>query len=66
MNLVDEWRQAWKWLQVQLGVVVAAAALLYGQVDFLQDLIGPKWYGVINALLGLAVIYNALRKKAQQ
>lgn len=64
MKLADEWREAWKWLQVQLGIVVAAAALLYGQVDFLQNLIGPKWYGVLNALLGLAVVYNALRKKA--
>lgn len=64
MKLADEWREAWKWLQVQLGFVVAAAALLYGQVEFLQDLIGPKWYGVINALLGLAVVYNAVRKKA--
>jgi hypothetical protein len=63
MKLSAEWKHAWKWLQVQLGVVVAAAALLYGQVDFLQDLIGPKWYGVINAFLGLAVVYNAVRKK---
>jgi hypothetical protein len=65
MTLTEEWRSAWKWLQVQLGFVLTAAALLYGQVDFLQELIGPKWYGVINALLGLAVVYNALRKKAQ-
>lgn len=64
MKLADEWREAWKWLQVQLGIIVAAAALLYGQVEFLQDLIGPRWYGVINALLGLAVVYNAVRKKA--
>lgn len=65
MKLADDWRQAWKWLQVQLGVIVAAAALLYGQVEFLQDLVGPKWYGIINALLGAAVVYNAVRKKAQ-
>lgn len=64
MKLSDEWRQAWKWLQVQLGVLVAAAALAYGQVDFLQALIGPKWYGILNAVLGLAVVYNAVRKKA--
>lgn len=63
MKLADEWRHAWKWLQVQLGVVVAAAALLYGQVEFLQEVIGPRWYGVLNAILGLAVVYNALRKK---
>jgi hypothetical protein len=64
MKLADEWREAWKWLQVQLGLVVAAAAVLYGQVEFLQDFIGPKWYGVLNALLGFAVVYNAVRKKA--
>lgn len=64
MTFATEWRQAWKWLSVQLGVVVAVAALLYGQVDFLQGVIGPKWYGVLNAILGLAVVYNALRKKS--
>lgn len=64
MTFAAEWKQAWKWLSVQLGVIVALLALLYGQVDFLQDVIGPKWYGVLNAILGLAVVYNALRKKA--
>jgi hypothetical protein len=59
-----EWRHAWKWLQVQLGVVIAAASLLYGQVDFLQELIGPKWYGAINTALGIAMVWNALRRKA--
>lgn len=65
MRFVDEWRQAWKWLQVQLGVLIASASLLYGQIDFLQALIGPKWYGAINTILGLAMVYNAVRKKAQ-
>lgn len=64
MKFADEWRQAWKWLQVQLGVLMAVAALAYGQVDFLQAVIGPKWYSILNALLGLAVVYNAVRKKA--
>lgn len=63
MTFAAEWRQAWRWLQVQLGVVVAAASLLYGQVDFLQDLIGPKWYAAINTLLGVAMVYNAVRSK---
>lgn len=59
----SEWKHAWRWFSVQLGVVIASASLLYGQVDFLQELIGPKWYGAINTVLGIAMVYNAIRKK---
>lgn len=65
MNLAADWKQAWKWLQVQLGLVIASASLLYGQVDFLQELIGPQWYGAINTMLGVAMIWNAIRSKAK-
>lgn len=62
--LSDEWKEAWKWLSVQLPVGIGAMGMLYGQVDFLQGLIGPKWYGTLNGVLCLAMIYNAVRKKA--
>lgn len=63
MTFSDEWKQAWKWLSVQLGVVCGVAGMLYGQVDFLQSMLPPKWYGALNGLLCLAMIYNSVRKK---
>ena len=62
--LADDARHAWKWLGVQLPVLAGGLGMLYGQVDFLQELIGLKWYGAVNGVLCLAMIYNAVRRKA--
>lgn len=62
--LSEEARHAWKWLGVQLPVVTGSLGMLYGQVDFLQEVIGPKWYGVLNGVLCIAMVWNSVRRKA--
>lgn len=59
----DEWQQCYKWAQVQLPVLIGGLGMLYGQVDFLQALLSPKWYSVVNGVLCMAMVANAVRKK---
>jgi len=61
--LTDEWRQGWKWFQVQLGAVIAIAPELYNQADVLQSFLSPAAFRHIMAALGVMVIINSVRKK---
>lgn len=62
-KLADEWRQAWKWLSVQLGAAIAVAPMLYGESEPLRDVIGDDWFRRIMTVLGLLVVINAVKKK---
>lgn len=61
--LVSDVRHAWRWVGVQLPVLAGSLGVLYGQVDFLQEMVGPKLYGCLNGVLCLAMVYNAVRRK---
>jgi uncharacterized membrane protein YfcA len=61
--LTDEWRNAWKWLNVQLAALLVAAPILYAQLESLQAYIPPKWFRYGIALLALLIAINTLRKK---
>lgn len=63
MSLSAEWRQAWKWLSVQLGTLIAIAPMIYGQIDWLQEIVGDKWFRVVMTLLGVLVVFNSIKKK---
>lgn len=67
MNLAQwfsaEWKGAWKWLSVQLGTVIAFAPMLYGQIDWLQDIVGDTWFRRVMTLLGVLVVFNSIKKK---
>lgn len=61
--LATEWRQAWRWFQVQLGALIAIAPELYNSVESLQDVIPMNVFRHTMALLGVLVIINSVRKK---
>lgn len=63
-GIVDEWRQAWKWLNVQLGAVLAIAPELYEQVKAMGDYLSPSTFHHAMAFLGVVVILNTIKKKA--
>jgi hypothetical protein len=63
MSLSAEWRQAWKWLSVQLGTLIAIAPMIYGQIDWLQEIVGDKWFRAVMTLLGVLVVFNSIKKK---
>lgn len=61
--LSAEWKQAWKWLSFQLGTAIAFAPMLYGQIDWLQEIVGDQWFRAIMTLLGVLVVFNSIKKK---
>lgn len=62
--LAAEWRQAWRWLQVQLGAVIALAPEVYNALDQVQDAVPPSLFRHAMAVLGVLVIINSLRRKS--
>lgn len=63
--IVDEWRHAWKWLQVQLGALIAIAPEVYNAFDQVQDAIPMPVFRHAMAVMGVLVIVNSLRRKAK-
>ncbi len=64
MKLADEWRQAWKWFTVQLGIIIAVAPEIYEQTrQMLDGWLPPAVFHHMMALLGILVILNTVKKK---
>ena len=61
--LTDEWKQCWKWFQVQLGVIIAIAPQIYDALNQMQDVISPNVFRYAMTGLGVLVIINSVRKK---
>lgn len=65
LELEEDWKSAWKWLQTQLGVLIAVAPMLYSNLEPIREVV-PSWaYQTIVGLLGALVVLNALRKKPE-
>ena len=64
-NLVDEWKSSWRWVQVQLGAILAIAPELYAQVGAMQAYVAPETFRRSMAVLGVLVMINAVRRKAR-
>ena len=62
-TLKDDWKDAWKWLQTQLGAMICIAPELYNQADVIQSFVPPAMFRHVMALLGLLVVINSIRKK---
>lgn len=63
MNLIPEWRKAWRMTSVQLaivGVVLNAAAT--GWSSF-QGHVDPVVYAIVNMVLGIAVAVSRVVKQ---
>lgn len=61
--LHEDWKKAWKWLQVQLVALIALAPEVYNQADALQSIVPPAVFRHVMAALGVLVIVNSVRKK---
>lgn len=62
--LVDEWHDAWKWLQTQLGFLIAVAPQLYDVLLPMQSFVPPGAFRWGMTALGVLVMINSVRKKA--
>lgn len=58
-----EAKHAWRWLSVQLGTAIAFAPMLYGQIDWLQEIVGDIWFRRVMTALGILVVFNSIKKK---
>lgn len=62
----DEWKNAWTWLSVQLGAVIAVAPAIYENLDVVQDFIPRPYFAAAQGVLGALVMLNAVKKKAKR
>lgn len=62
-SLAHEWRQAWKWLSVQLGCLIAIAPAIYENLVFAQEFIPRPYFATVQAVLGVMVMLNAVNQK---
>ena len=63
-GLVDNWRTAWRWLSVQIGVLLAASQEIYEQLQISREFIPPALFHHLMA--GLAVLLILCRLKKQE
>ncbi len=62
-GLVKEWKQAWRWLSVQLGAVIAVSHEIYEQVSAMKEYLPQPVFNHIMALLGVLVIIGRIKKQ---
>lgn len=62
-KLQEDWKSAWKWLQVQLGILIAVAPEIYSQVALMQQFIPPQNFKYVMMGAGILVILNSVRAK---
>ena len=60
MNLIPDWRDAWKWYSVHAATVVVVLAALSEMLPLFSALIPPTVYNLAYAALGVAVIVGRL------
>jgi len=60
MRFVDDWKQGWKWLSVHIAGIMAIVNGLQASVPYVQGLLTPTQMAVINAFLGIAVIWGRM------
>ena len=60
MKLVEDWKQAYKWLSVHIAAVMAILNALQASVSQVQGFLSPTQLAVVNAILGVMVIFGRL------
>jgi hypothetical protein len=66
MALVSDWKQAWKWFSVHIALVVAALNAASASMVQLQSIIPADKLVIINAVLGVALIFARLVAQGPQ
>ncbi len=61
--ITDEWKSAWKWLNVQAAALLVAAPILYMQLEPMRQFVSPEMFRYGMSGLGLLILINTLRKK---
>ena len=62
--LVEDWRNAWKWLSVQIALLIAGAQSLMVFVPTLHEVLPASWLHGIMAVLAVCVILARVKNQA--
>ena len=60
MKLVEDWKEAHTWLSVHIATIMAMLNAAQASIPYVQNLLTPTQMAVINAILGIAVIWGRL------
>ena len=60
MKLVEDWKEAYKWLSVNIAGIMALLNALQATVPQVQAFMTPQQVAVTNAVLGVMVIWGRL------
>ena len=60
MNLVEDWKEGYKWFSVNIAMVMSFLNALQATVPQVQAFLTPTQVAVANAVLGVLVIWGRL------
>ena len=60
MRLVEDWKEAYKWLSVNIAAIMALLNALQASVVQVQGFLTPQQLAVTNAVLGVLVIWGRM------
>lgn len=60
MNLIPDWKEAYRWFSVQGATVLTVLSLVYAYVGAFQAILPPWAFGILTAIIGLAIILGRL------
>lgn len=60
MKLVEDWKEAYTWLSINIAAVMGVLNALQASVPYVQALLSPTQMAWMNAALGVAIIWGRL------
>lgn len=60
MKLIADWKDAWRWLSVHIATIITVLNAAMASIVYLQGILPVKAILIINAILGVAVIFGRL------
>ena len=66
-TLIPEWKQAWKFFSVQLGILFAIAAGLYAELPELREYLSPQTFARLSGILAfIAIIARVIKQQRKK
>jgi hypothetical protein len=62
-TLIPEWKQAWKFFSVQVGIIFAIAAGLYAELPALREYLSPETFARLSGILAFVAIVARIIKQ---
>lgn len=66
MKLVEDWKEGYKWLSINIAGIMTLLNALQATVPQVQAFLTPTQVAAANAVLGVLVIWGRLIKQGQE